>query len=207
MMRLLSCVLGCLILPCLLGCPNPRRELEEVEKQIEVAEKELAKLKAKAAELRAQIQDDGPATPQSDTFEALVASIPEEARPKDRFDTIRRERANKWMAENAVGQPIKSRYVVREVGVAAENGKFIADVYIDTKVQLNAHDWNVRFTSADGGFSLRYPGLDDPTAERLEELKKQKVVLAGTITEATFSITGDLIVRLEEVSFDGQSFD
>jgi len=162
-------------------------------------------------------KDKGKVGLESVTIKKLMSDLPEDIHPKDSEDTVRIQRANAWLAENAVGRQLVNEHVFDSVSVETTGGKnqfrvILGDDSEITTVALPTADvyrpWYYSLASGD-----KYPynrgicleSVNEAEAQRLSDLKKTSVTVAGTIQKMVFSPGGPgrpnyLIINLSDVN-------
>lgn len=118
----------------------------------------------------------------------LVAALPENARPKSTDDTIRIDRANDWLKENATGRKIVWEYAIGEVQLNRMEGRRYR-VSISPGNgnihKLHGLEWTVQIGNPYSG-TISLEDILDDTADLLTPFKGKIIKLTAIIDKAEF---------------------
>lgn len=126
---------------------------------------------------------------------SLLDGLPENARPKSTDDTIRLDRANDWLQENAPGKRIKWDYAIGDVGLARQEKTRYYTVTIPPGVnaekrwnihKLHGLDWTL-YIGGPGQGTIVLPDVLDDTADLLTPQENSTVKIEATIDRAYLS--------------------
>jgi hypothetical protein len=140
----------------------------------------------------------------------LIAGLPENARPRDPHDAVRRDRANEWLAKHAVGRRIEHPYKLgskqstkrpdglytikfsktNDNGIAFDGDSFSPPiVYKTTGATPYTKMWGLWLYVGEGkdyDAPIGFDKVSEAEAERLIELGSKVVVVTGTVEKAEF---------------------